>query len=186
MSGAGDNPDEALVSRARAGSKRAFSRLVEHETGRLLALATRMLSSPSQAEDVVQDSLASVWLTRHRLDPDKPIGPYLTTVVLNRCRDRLRRRKVAGFFGLSGDAELHSIADDLPGPEALAVSREELNLVQAEIARMPVRLREALVLVTIEGRSQAEAADLLGTTEKAIETRVYRARNRLKERFEKL
>lgn len=186
MSGAGDNPDEALVSRARAGNKRAFSQLVEHETGRLLALATRMLSSPSQAEDVVQDSLASVWLTRHRLDPDKPIGPYLTTVVLNRCRDRLRRRKVAGFFGLSGDDGLHSIADDLPGPEALAVSREELNLVQAEIARMPVRLREALVLVTIEGRSQAEAADLLGTTEKAIETRVYRARNRLKERFEKL
>jgi len=173
MSGAGDNPDEALVSQVRAGNKRAFSKLVEHETGRLLALATRMLSSPSQAEDVVQD-------------PDKPIGPYLTTVVLNRCRDRLRRRKVAGFFGLSGDDELHSIADDLPGPEALAVSREELNLVQAEIARMPVRLREALVLVTIEGRSQAEAADLLGTTEKAIETRVYRARNRLKERFEKL
>ena len=184
MSGAGDNPDEALVSQARAGNKRAFSQLVEHETGRLLALGTRMLSSPSQAEDVVQDSLASVWLTRHRLD--KPIGPYLTTVVLNRCRDRLRRRKVAGFFGLSGDDELHSIADDLPGPETSAVSREELNRVQAEIARMPVRLREALVLVTIEGRSQAEAADLLGTTEKAIETRVYRARNRLKERFEKL
>lgn len=186
MTGAGDNPDEALVSRARAGSKRAFSRLVEHETGRLLALATRMLSSPSQAEDVVQDSLASVWLTRHRLDPEKPIGPYLTTVVLNRCRDRLRRRKVAGFFGFMGSDELYTIADEHPGPEALAVSREELSLALAEIARMPVRLREALVLVSIEGRSQAEAADLLGTTEKAIETRVYRARNRLKERFEKL
>src|SRR3546814_8281133 len=108
MSRAGDKPDEAVVSKARAGSKRAFSKLVEHETGRLLALGTRMLSSPSQAEDVVQDSLASVWLTRHRLDPDKPIGPYLTTVVLNRCRARLRRRKVAGFFGLSGDDELNS------------------------------------------------------------------------------
>ena len=186
MAGADDNPDGALVSQARAGSKRAFSQLVENETGRLLALATRMLSSPSQAEDVVQDSLASVWLTRHRLDPDKPIAPYLTTVVLNRCRDRLRRRKVAGFFGFMGSDELYTIADEHPGPEALAGSREELSLVLAEIARMPVRLREALVLVSIEGRSQAEAADLLGTTEKAIETRVYRARNRLKERFEKL
>ena len=186
MAGANDNPDKALVSQARAGSKRAFSQLVEHETGRLLALATRMLSSPSQAEDVVQDSLASVWLTRHRLDPDKPIAPYLTTVVLNRCRDRFRRRKVAGFFGFMGSDELYTIADEHPGPEALAVSREELSLALAEIARMPVRLREALVLVSIEGRSQAEAADLLGTTEKAIETRVYRARNRLKERFEKL
>ena len=186
MAGADDNPDGALVSQARAGSKRAFSQLVENETGRLLALATRMLSSPSQAEDVVQDSLASVWRTRHRLDPDKPIAPYLTTVVLNRCRDRLRRRKVAGFFGFPGSDELYTIADEHPGPEALAGSREELSLVLAEIARMPVRLREALVLVSIEGRSQAEAADLRGTTEKAIETRVYRARNRLKERFEKL
>ena len=85
-----------------------------------------------------------------------------------------------------GSDELYTIADEHPGPEALAVSREELSLALAEIARMPVRLREALVLVSIEGRSQAEAADLLGTTEKAIETRVYRARNRLKERFEKL
>ena len=47
---------------------------------------------------------------------------------------------------------------------------------------MPIRLREALVLVSVEGRSQAEAAALLGTTEKAIETRIYRARNRLRER----
>ena len=144
-----------------------------------------MLSSPSQAEDVVQDSLASVWLTRHRLDADKPVGPYLTTVVLNRCRDRLRRRKIAGFFGFSEDEGHDAIADDVPSPEVLAASREELKLVQSEIARMPVRLREALVLVSIEGRSQAEAAELLGTTEKAIETRVYRARNRLKKRFEK-
>lgn len=183
MAGAQGQPDETLVSQARAGSKRAFGELVERETGRLLALATRMLASASQAEDVVQDSLASVWLTRHRLDAAKPIGPYLTTVVLNRCRDRLRRRKVVRFFGLAGDDELHAIADDVPGPEAAAASREELKLVQAEIARMPVRLREALVLVSIEGRSQAEAAELLGTTEKAVETRVYRARNRLKERF---
>ena len=48
-----------------------------------------------------------------------------------------------------------------------------------------MRLQEALVLVTVEGYSQAEAAELLGTTEKAVETRIYRARNRLKERFEK-
>lgn len=186
MAGAGGNPDENLVSQARVGGKQAFSQLVEHETGRLLALATRMLSSRSQAEDVVQDSMASVWVTRYRLDPEKPIGPYLTTVVLNRCRDRLRRRKVTGFLGLSRDDELSFVADDLPSPEASAIFREKLSLVQAEIERMPVRLREALVLVSIEGRSQAEAADLLGTTEKAIETRVYRARKRLKERFEKL
>jgi|TARA_A100001518_G_C1225380_1_gene73257 RNA polymerase sigma-70 factor (ECF subfamily) len=180
-----DTSDEALIGRAIAGDKRVFTALVESEIARLIALATRMLGSPSRAEDVVQDGLASVWLTRHRLDPSKPIGPYLTTIVLNRCRDKLRRRKVIGFLGLPDGREADAVADDAPNPENVAGAREQLRLVQAEIGRLPVRLQEALVLVTVEGYSQAEAAELLGTTEKAVETRIYRARNRLKERFEK-
>jgi RNA polymerase sigma-70 factor (ECF subfamily) len=80
--------------------------------------------------------------------------------------------------------EADAVADDAPNPENVAGAREQLRLVQAEIGRLPVRLQEALVLVTVEGYSQAEAAELLGTTEKAVETRIYRARNRLKERFE--
>ena len=99
------------------------------------ALATRMLGSSSSAQDVVQDSLASVWLTRHRLDASKPVGPYLTTIVLNRCRDRLRRRKVVGFFGFPSSDEVQAVADDTPDPENLAASREQLRLVEAEIGR---------------------------------------------------
>jgi len=95
---------------------------------------------------------------------------------------RLRRRKVVGFFGFPSSDEVQAVADDTPDPENLAASREQLRLVEAEIGRLPIRLREALVLVSVEGRSQAEAAALLGTTEKAIETRIYRARNRLRER----
>lgn len=180
-----ETSETTLVELTSKGSKQAFSALVEPHIDRLIALAARMLGSPSQAEDAVQDGLASVWVTRHRLDPGKAIGPYLTTIVLNRCRDRLRRRKVADFFGFAGTDEVYSIADAAPDPESLAASSEELRLVEAEIGRLPLRLREALLLVSVEGFSQAEAAQLLGTTEKAIETRVYRARNRLKERFEK-
>ena len=178
----GGNSEQILVAQVVAGSRQAFSSLVEAHIARLIALATRMLGSSSSAQDVVQDSLASVWLTRHRLDASKPVGPYLTTIVLNRCRDRLRRRKVVGFFGFPSSDEVQAVADDTPDPEILAASREQLRLVEAEIGQLPIRLREALVLVSVEGRSQAEAAALLGTTEKAIETRIYRARNRLRER----
>jgi RNA polymerase sigma factor (sigma-70 family) len=69
-----------------------------------------------------------------------------------------------------------------PKEDRRFLRREQLRLVEAEIRQLPIRLREALVLVSVEGRSQAEAAALLGTTEKAIETRIYRARNRLRER----
>ena len=75
-------------------------------------------------------------------------------------------------------------SDDSPGPEDAARDRRELARVQSEIERLPVRLREALVLVAIDGRSQREAAELLGVSEKTIETRIYRARNRLRESLE--
>jgi len=184
MSSTEGNSSPTLEQQAAQGSRIAFSSLVEPHLGRLMALATRMLGAQHLAEDAVQDGLASVWLARHRLDQQRPIGPYLTTAVLNKCRDRLRKQKAKRLIGLGGSDELMSIADDKPGPEEVAVKREELRQLQDEIERLPIRLREALVLVTIDGRSQAEAASLLGVSEKAIETRVYRARRRLREKFD--
>jgi len=185
MSSLEGDSQPTLEQQAALGSRTAFSSLVEPHLGRLIALATRMLGSRHQGEEAVQDGLASVWLARNRLDPDQTIGPYLTTAVLNKCRDQLRKQKAKRFFGIGASEDALSIADDEPNPEEVAVKREELRQIQAEIERLPIRLREALVLVTIDDRSQAEAASLLGVSEKAIETRVYRARQRLREKLEK-
>ncbi|ALH81235.1 MAG: RNA polymerase sigma factor [Erythrobacter sp.] len=185
MSSHGSDHEQELVRQSVEGSRAAFTALVEPHIGRLLTLATRMLGSQPQGEDAVQDGLASVWVARHRLDPERPVGPYLTTVVLNKCRDRLRTRKAKRYFGLVSADDAALVADESPDPENRAAARQELSLLRAEIERLPVRLREALVLVSIDGRSQAEAASLLGVSEKAIETRVYRARQRLREKFEK-
>jgi RNA polymerase sigma-70 factor (ECF subfamily) len=173
-----------LVERVVGGDQAAFGELIRPHSGRLLTLAARMLGSAAQAEEAVQDALASVWIARARLDPSRPIAPFLTTTVLNKCRDRLRRRKAAGFIGFRPSLDDLNLPDDRPNPEALAVSRDTLARLRKEIERLPLRLREALVLVAIDGRSQIEAADLLGVTEKAIETRVYRARKKLREKFD--
>ena len=184
MQGHEDSDEQQLVEQVRTGSRGAFDRLARRHTPRLLGLATRMLASPAEAEDAVQNALASVWLGRHRLATDRAIGGYLTTVTLNKCRDRLRRRKAAGFLGFGGGLDEAVSSDLAPDPEVSAADREALARVQGEVERLPIRLREALVLVTMDGRSQKEAADLLGVTEKTIETRIYRARNRLREKLD--
>lgn len=127
--------------------------------------------------------MASVWVARARLDPERPFAAFLTISVLNKCRDRLRRRKVKGLFGFGPDLDELPIADDDPDPERRTIDRDELARVRSEMERLPVRLREALVLVAIDGRSQRDAADLLGVSEKTIETRVYRARKILREKL---
>ena len=183
MPRAESHSEAELVRQAVKGSRAAFGALVEPHSSRLIALAIRMLGAPQQAEDAVQDALASVWVARHRLDPQRPVGAFLTTVVLNKCRDRLRKRKVGRLLGFGSAAETFAVADDSPNAEEIAVRREELRRLTTEIERLPIRLREALVLVTMDDRSQAEAAALLGVSEKAVETRIYRARKRLKERL---
>ncbi len=174
--------ESGLVEKVRAGNRAAFGRLIQPHLPRLLGLARRMLGSADEAEDALQNALASTWVARTKLDSDKPIAAYLTTVTLNKCRDRIRRRKVSRLFGIgSFDPEIPA-ADEEPDIETLVADRQILDEVSRAIERLPVRLREALVLVAVEGRSYREVSQLLGVTEKTVETRVYRARQRLREK----
>lgn len=173
-----------LIGKAKEGSRSAFSQLVKPHLPRLLALARRMLGSSEDAEDAVQTALASTWLVRARLDPYQPIAPYLTTVTLNKCRDRIRRRKLARLVGFGLSDAVYSVPSDDPDQLRFAAGRELLTQTAQAIERLPLKLREALVLVTLDGRSQAEAAELLGVTEKAVETRIYRARQKLREKLD--
>ena len=166
-----------------AGDRSAFAEVVAPVTPRLMATATRMLGSRSEAEDALQDSLASLWVTRHRLDPNRPIEPMLTTIVLNKCRDRLRQRKAAFFMRFAAERVTKTVSADTPSPETETADREALAKIRQAISALPTKLKEALVLVAIDGRSQREAASLLGVSEKAIETRIYRARKILKEKL---
>ena len=77
-------------------------------------------------------------------------------------------------------AELATIiADAAPDPEQAAQSQRELARINAAIAALPASLKDVLLLRTIEAMSQADTAALLGLSEKAVETRLYRARAKL-------
>jgi RNA polymerase sigma factor (sigma-70 family) len=81
------------------------------------------------------------------------------------------------------DEQAETIADDQVAVDDAASDRQELATVKRAIATLPMNLKEPLVLRTIEGFSQAETAEVLGISQKAVETRLYRARARLVERL---
>lgn len=82
-----------------------------------------------------------------------------------------------------GDAATTTVPDDRSGPETVAGDRAALDALRREIAHLPAKLRDVLVLRTTEGLSQAETADALDITAKAVETRLARARARLTQKF---
>ncbi len=103
-------------------------------------------------------------------------------IALNKCRDWRRRQMVRRFFWqaqpLDGSLD---VADERPGPDAEASSRQELARTREAIQRLPDKLREVLLLRTVEEMSQAAVAQFLGVSQKTVETRLYRARLKLTE-----
>lgn len=179
-------PANTLIAEAAKGSKAAFNCVMNEQAPRLQNIALRMMGNSSDAEDAVQEALAAAWFKLASFDLSRPISPWLTRITVNKCRDLLRKRRIRQFFEFHSDNEAGMIvADDAPDPSAELQARQALEVMQKEITRLPATLREPFVLVTFGENSQAEAAHILGISEKAVETRIYRARNRLREISEK-
>lgn len=178
--------DAALIAQANSGNRHAFDTLMRRYEAKIINVARRTMGNAADAEDAVQEAMAAAWFKLRQFDQALSFGPWLTRITLNKCRDLLRKRKVMKLFDFGSDNEIEHFAASTPDQQESAEEAQALELVQREISKLPARLREALVLVTFDGQSHANAAEILNTTEKAIETRVYRARNKLREKLEKL
>ena len=179
-----DGGDARLVGRVLAGDAGAFDALMGRHKGWLYSFIRRHVRSPEDAYDLLQESFASAWRALKRYDPERPFDIWLRRIALNKCRDRARReavrRRVFSVVGLPPGAE-ETTPDPTPGAEATAIAGEALGRLEAALAKLPSNLREPLVLTALQGLSQREAAEVLGVSEKAVETRAYRARRRLAE-----
>ena len=175
--------DSELVALSIAGRDRAFALIVRRHRDILYRIAFASLGNAPDALDAVQDIFVAVFLALKKFDQRRPFRPWLAAVALNRCRDLARRRRVRGLlaFALPIDSKVEAIAQDRPGVDSEAEDREELYRTMQAISRLPTTLREPLVLHTVEGMSQAETAETLKISEKAVETRLRRGRLRLRD-----
>lgn len=172
------DPDSALVARVGRGEPAAARVLVAAKLPRILGLATRMLRDSGEAEDVAQEAFVRVWRYASAWQPGRArFDTWLHTVVLNLCRDRLRRRRE-----VTGDA-MPDLADPTPDAEAGLIEAERGDAVAAAIASLPERQREAILLVHYQDLSGADAAAVLGISVEALESLLARGRRTLRSRL---
>nr|WP_306003452.1 sigma-70 family RNA polymerase sigma factor [Brevundimonas sp. C43] len=142
----------------------------------------RYVGDEAEAHDVLQEAYASAWLAMRRYDPARPFDVWLRSVALNKCRDWSRRRSVRrvvrGVMGLDAP-EATAVGEDAPMPEARLDDQRRAQDLQHALSELPDALKAPLLLATLEGRSHAEVASILGITPKAVETRIARARKKL-------
>ncbi|MDO8912607.1 MAG: RNA polymerase sigma factor [Phenylobacterium sp.] len=176
--------DADLVARARDGDDQAFGELLRRYKPAIFGFVRRYVGDADVAVDVVQETFIAAWLALARYDGRRPLRVWLRAIALNKCRDRGRRLAVRRFIlGDKDDLSPEAQAQPDPAPlgEAQLISAERRAIIQKAIETLPAKLKEPLLLTYFDELTQEEAADLLGVTVKAIETRVYRARQRLAE-----
>ena len=177
--------DRELTSLAVGGHPSAFRALMGRYKGPVFRLIRSNVGDPEEALDILQECFVSAFTNIGKYDPERPFRVWIARIALNKCRDWARRRAVRSFFSLARPiAADEDFESDVPSPEREAQGRAELAEVERAIAGLPLPLREVLTLRTIEELSQVETAAILGISEKAVETRLYRARTQLKAKME--
>lgn len=181
--------DRADMERLMAGHDLALNDLMERHAQPVFCFLCQMLGNEEDANDLAQETFVRVFRARSSFRLNEKFSTWLYTIAANLARNHFRWR--ARHPGVSLDAASEdteqSFGNVLPAKDAppsdQALSTERAAIVRAEVSRLPEDLREAIVLCEWEDASMAEAAAILETTPKAIESRLYRARKILRERL---
>jgi len=175
-----DATDAELVARVLRGEDTAFTALMRRHKSWLYLFIRRHVPTSEDAYDILQESFAAAWRALKRYDPGRPLEAWLRHIALNKCRDRARkeavRRRVLSFVGIGAKEEP---SDTAAPADAVGIANETLGRLNGALDRLPLHLKEPLVLTALQGLSQKEVAEALGVGVKVVEMRVYRARKQL-------
>jgi RNA polymerase sigma-70 factor, ECF subfamily len=165
-------------SLTEADTGEAISALVAQYSTTLYRVAYSITRNSAEAEDVVQETFLRVLRHREKLGEIRDHRVWLIRIAWNVVLDRKRRTKTR--------PETEDIADlvrTLPTKsitaEKSAISAQEHARIMALIDTLPKKERGALLLSAVEERSTAQAAEVLGTTESSVRSRIFRARHQL-------
>ena len=180
-----DDPDLELVLALQNGDDLALNALMDRHREPLFRFLYRYARNETIARDMAQEAFVKAYFHIKEFRPGPRFSTWLYRIALNLCYDYARSKHgkrallhepipMPGEEGVTAN-----LAGKGCGPAEGVVISEELANVQQAIAELPHDLKAALLLHVVEEHSQKEVAEMLGTTPKSIELRVYRARKLL-------
>jgi len=181
--------DRADMERLMAGQDAALNDLMARHAPPVFQFLCRMVGNEDDANDLAQETFVRVFRSRTTFRTSEKFSTWLYTIAANLARNHFRRRARHPDVSLeaeTGDSE-QTLGSTLPAPAPVpsdqALAAERAVAVRVAVGKLPEDLREAIVLCEWEERSMAEAAAILETTPKAVESRLYRARGILREKL---
>jgi len=182
----GSDPD--LMARLAGGDDPALNVLMERWGARVNSFLFKMTGQREVAADLAQETFVKLYKARKRYRSSGTFSTYLFTIAKNLARNHARWRKRHPTVSLDAPFGDNSSAcseppDPSQTPDQAADVSERYQEVRRALLALPHDLREAMTLFVYEGMGYADIAKLTKCSPKAVETRIYRARQILKGRL---
>lgn len=182
-----DDADRRCMARLRDGDDLALNELMRRWREPLVAFCVRYSGNLTDAREIAHETFVRVYSARMRYRPSAAFSTWLFTIANNLCRMRNRwRRRHPELLEADREATLDSqdAANSHRDPSVEADRRDLGEDLARAIRQLPHHLRSAFVLHALQGMTQGEIAAIQQTTEKAIERRLSRAREKLRNLLE--
>jgi len=182
-----DARDRADMEALQAGRSAALNELMERHATGVFHFLCRMTGHEEDAHDLAQETFVRVFKSCGSYRPDQRFSTWLYTIAANLARNHFRWRSRHPNVSLdaespeTGQSLASTLPHSAPSPTEASVAAERAQAVRAAVAALPADLREAIVLCEWEELAVTEAAAILDSTPKAVESRLYRARRQLRE-----
>jgi RNA polymerase sigma-70 factor, ECF subfamily len=171
------------------GDQEALGRLLASYMPQLYRVALRVLDTPQDAEDALQDGLLQVVQHFREFEGRSRLSTWLTRIVINAALMRLRRSRpeVTTKIDPKLDQDVLCLADTIadpgPTPEEMYAREERLQILKRMLRSLPAAYASALWLRDFQGMSTKEVAEAMGVPEGSVKSHVHRARLRLRNKM---
>lgn len=181
-----ENSDLELIAAAIDGSESAFAGLVDRYKDRLYRLLGRYCRDPVECEDLLQDVFLKVFRKLHTFQGESAFFTWLYRIAVNAATDHLSRASHRRLRLVGDDAVLDVGSGPDQAPDAPLASAELAAVTRSIVDSLPEKFRTVLVLREFEDLSYTEIAEVLQVRMGTVESRLFRARQRVKEALERL
>ena len=172
--------EKALIGQILAGDQDAFARLVQAYQKPVYNLCLRMVSNPTDAEDLAQEAFVKAWRGLRFYKHEAAFSTWLYRLTSNVCIDFLRRQKKTVSLTVEEDAPDLEVPDAAPLPEEQVLNKEKQHAVAAAMAQLEEEYRLALTLRVVDDLTYEQIAEVLGIKLGTVKSRIARARERMR------
>lgn len=186
--------DWALYAKFEKGDLPAFHQLFNRYKNKILNISHRFVQNKETAEDIAQEVLIKIYEKKVGFRANTKFSTWVYRVTVNASLDILRKRKFFGFSlnkpkaGSEDDSLSMSelVGDDKSPSVSESLGNKEMEAAVTEgIRNLPEKLRVVITLFGFEEKSYQEISEILGISAKAVERRIYRAKEILRDKLSK-